>query len=280
MNRIQSPREMADHASKLRAAGKTVALVPLMGSVHAGKTALIRAAAAEGRAAVAILFANPFQVGPSDPAARYTEDREKDTQASAEAGAETVFAPDLASVFPRGYGTFVTEETISKRLCGISRPTHFRGVTTFSAYLINLIRPDSIWFGQISIQRAAVVRRMAEELACSVAVEVVPTLREADGLAASGANASMTATHRESALALSRALFKMKSMVAVGVTSPDRLVAEATHILSQQRRVRVIYVSVVDPATMEAVREVAPGRCLAAIAAWVDELRLVDNILL
>jgi pantoate--beta-alanine ligase len=121
---------------------------------------------------------------------------------------------------------------------------------------------------------------MAEELKFPVEIVVVPTARETDGLAAGVENASMTPNQRRSAVALNQALDKIKAMVEAGATSPDRLIAEATHILAQHRQVRVIYISVVDRVTMDAVRDVTPGRCLAVIAVWVDELRLIDNVLL
>lgn len=280
MNQIQSVPEMVARAGELRARGKRVALISTLGAVHAGHQALIRAAVAAGQAAVVTIFAHPLQLGPNETAARYLAQLPADLPLCEAAGADTVFAPALDEVYPRGYGSFVTEETISKRLCGISRPNYFRGVTTFTAYLFNLIRPHALYFGQKTVQRAAVVRRMAEELGFEGEVVVVPTVREPDGLAAGTDNKDLSPNQRKAALALVKALNQVKDMVGAGVISPDRLIAEATHILGQYRQVRVIYVAMVDPATLEAVREVVPGRCLAAIAAWVDELRLIDNVLL
>jgi pantoate--beta-alanine ligase len=280
MKQILSASEMGTRAEALRAAGKSVALVATMGAMHAGQRAVIAAAKAAGQAPVVAIFTNPLQLGSNESPAPYLARRADDLLACAAAGADTVFTPSVDEVFPRSSGTFVTEETISKKLCGISRPNHFRGITTFSAYLFNVIRPHTVYFGQKNIQRAAVVRRMAEELKFPVEIVVVPTVRETDGLAAGVENASMTPNQRRSAVALNQALDKIKAMVEAGATSPDRLIAEATHILAQHRQVRVIYISVVDRVTMDAVRDVTPGRCLAVIAVWVDELRLIDNVLL
>jgi pantoate--beta-alanine ligase len=142
----------------------------------------------------------------------------------------------------------------------------------------NIVRPHAVFFGQKTVQRAAVVRRMAEELNFPVEIVVVPTVREADGLAAGVRNREFTPSQRQEALALSNALKRAKEMADSGVRSTDRLIAEATHIMGQHRRVRVIYVAIVDAQTMETLREVVPGRSLLAIAAWIDEVRLIDNV--
>jgi pantoate--beta-alanine ligase len=142
----------------------------------------------------------------------------------------------------------------------------------------NIVRPHAVFFGQKTAQRAAVVRRMAEELNFPVEIVVVPTVREADGLAAGVRNREFTPSQRQEALALSNALKRAKEMADSGVRSTDRLIAEATHIMGQHRRVRVIYVAIVDAQTMETLREVVPGRSLLAIAAWIDEVRLIDNV--
>jgi pantoate--beta-alanine ligase len=143
--------------------------------------------------------------------------------------------------------------------------------------LLNAIHPQSLYFGQKSAQRAAVVRKMAMDLAFPVEVRVVPTVREADGLAAGTANASFTDSQRKEALAISQALTRAKEMADAGTRSPDRLIAEATHILNQHRRVRTIYISIVHRRTLLPTREVTPGEYFMAIAAWVDEVRLIDN---
>ena len=149
-----------------------------------------------------------------------------------------------------------------------------------AAKLFNVIHPDSVFFGQKTVQRAAVVKKIIEDLGYQIEVVVVPTAREADGLAAGVRNKEFTSTMRQESLAIHLALKRAKDMVEAGVRSPDRLIAEATHILGERRKIRVIYVAMVDTATMEAVREVVPGRTMLAIAAWVDEVRLIDNAVL
>jgi len=272
---------MAAYAAQTRASGTPLALVPTLGSLHAGKQALIRSAAGEpgsaAAAAIVSIFVNPLQFGPNEPIARYPRNLEADLAACQECGAAAVFTPSADEMLPPGFGTIVTEETLSKTLCGPSRPGHFRGVTTLTARLLNAVQPQSVYFGQKTAQRAAVVRKMAVDLAFPVEVRVVPTVREADGLAAATANAGFTESQRKEALAISKALRRAKEMADAGTRSPDRLIAEATHILNQHRRVRTIYISIVHRETLLPTREVVPGEYFMAIAAWVDEVRLIDN---
>jgi pantoate--beta-alanine ligase len=174
----------------------------------------------------------------------------------------------------------VTEEFVAKPLEGATRPTHFRGVTTVVAKLFNIVRPHQAIFGQKDAQQVAVLAKMVEDLHFGVEIVVAATLRESEGLAMSSRNRYLSTTQRQEALAISQALKFATDMVEKGERRPDRLIAEATHILSQKRRVRVIYIAVVDRKTMEPMREVVPGRSLMAIAAWVDETRLIDNVVL
>jgi pantoate--beta-alanine ligase len=277
MLQIPTAPQLRALAAQLRAGGKSVALVPTMGALHPGKEALIRAAVAKADAAIVSLFVNPLQFGPNEGMASYPRNQAADLALCEACGAHAVFIPELAELLPPGFNTIVSEETLSKTLCGPSRPTHFRGVTTLMAKLLNLAQPQAVYFGQKTAQRAAVVRKMAEDLRYRAKIVVEPTVREADGLAAGTANRALSPLQRQEALALSQALKKVKEMADSGVRSPDRLVAEATHILGQHRRVRMIYVAVVDRQTLEPAREIVPGTQMMAMAAWIDEIRLIDN---
>jgi pantoate--beta-alanine ligase len=280
MKQLTGLSDLADFAAASRASGTPLALVPTLGVLHAGKQALIRAAVASGAPTLVSLFVNPLQFGPNEPISRYPRALEADLAICRDCGAAAVFTPSLEEMLPPGFGTYVTEETLSKTLCGPSRPGHFRGVTTITARLLNAVQPESVYFGQKTAQRAAVVRKMAQDLAYAVEVRVVPTVREADGLAAATANPGFTEGQRKQALAISQALKRAKEMADAGTRSPDRLIAEATHILNQHRRVRTIYIAVVNRLTLLPTREVAPGEYFMAIAAWVDEVRLIDNQIL
>jgi pantoate--beta-alanine ligase len=280
MKKIETVGEMQETAKALRASGQTIALVMTSGALHEGHFALIKAAKEKAGTVVVSIFVNPLQFGPSENYAGYPRTLETDLAQCAEQGADVVFAPSAEEMYPRGYSSYVVEESVSKPLCGVSRPAHFRGVTTVLTKLFNIVRPDFVVFGQKEAQQIAVVRKMIADLHLGVEIVVVPTVREAGGLASGARNRALTATQRAEALSISLALQNAQEMVASGVRNTDRIVAEVTHILSQKRRVRVIYVSIVDPATMEARREVVPGHSLLMIAAWVDEVRLTDNALL
>jgi pantoate--beta-alanine ligase len=280
MQIITSVTEMQTLAHELRSKGQIIGLVPTMGALHEGHLGLVRLAAERADKVVVSVFVNPTQFAPSEDFNKYPRELEADVAKCAGAGADYVFAPPPDEVYPKGYSTYITEERVAKPLEGVSRPTHFRGVTTVVAKLFNICRPDLAVFGQKDAQQVAVIQKMVTDLNFTVDVVVAPTLREPDGLAMSSRNRYLSATQRTEALAISRALFKARDMVAAGERRSDRLIAEATHILSQQRRVRVIYVSLVDRHTMEPMKESEPGRSILVIAAWVDEVRLIDNLAL
>lgn len=277
MQTIRSVFEMQTLAEDLRSKGQIIGLVPTMGALHEGHLSLVRLAAERADTVVVSLFVNPAQFGPSEDFAKYPREFESDQQKCAGAGADILFAPTVEEIYPKGYSTYVAEEFISKPLEGVSRPAYFRGVTTITAKLFNIVRPDLAVFGQKDAQQVAVIKKMVNDLHFTVDIVTAPTVRDPDGLALGARNRALTATQRQEALAIHRALQKAKTMVDSGERRSDRLVAEATHILSQQRRIRIIYAAVVDRCTMEPVREVLPGKAVMAIAAWVDEVRLIDN---
>lgn len=259
---------------------KSIALVPTMGALHGGHRALMAAARERADVVVVSIFVNPLQFGLNELPSAYPRDPDGDARACEEAGVDVLFTPAVEVMYPRGFSSYVMEEAVSRPLCGVARPNYFRGVTTVTTKLFNLVRPTLAFYGQKDAQVAAVVTKLVTDLAFDIEIVVVPTWREPDGLAGGVRNRELTASQRQEALAIYAALERARSMVESGVRNPDRLVAEATHILSQHRRVRVIYVSVVDRVTMEPVREVVPGRCMLAIAAWVDEIRFIDNVVL
>jgi len=280
MEKVVSVQDMRDLAARLRGRRGGLSLVPTMGALHAGHEAVIGAALAAGGPVVVSVFVNPLAFGLNENLAGFPRRLDADLEVCARLGVAAVFAPAAGEVYPRGFSTYVAEEHVSKPLCGVSRPTHFRGYATLTAKLLNIVGPDRLYLGQKDPQHVAVARKMVADLNFPVEIVVVPTVREPDGLAAAVRNTDLTAGQRQDALALSKALGRVKAMVDSGMLSSDRLIAEATHILGQHRRVRVIYVSVVDPDTMEPVREVVPGRTLICVAAWLDEVRLTDNAVL
>ena len=280
MNKYSSVTEMQLAATAWLAQGKKIALIPTSGAIHNGHLALIREARTCADIVVVSLFTNPLQFGASENFIGYPKAGPADEQACETAGADAIFLPSLEEIYPKGYSSYVMEEAVAKPLCGTARPTHFRGVTTFTVKLLNIIRPQVLVLGQKDAQMTAVLRKLVTDLHFTVDFKIVPIVRESDGLACHVRNKDLSTNQRVDAVAISRALVCAKEMADNGVRSVDRIIAEVTHILRQQRRVRVIYISIVDPISQLPLREVIPGKSLLCMAAWIDEIRLTDNTLL
>ena len=281
MNIITSISEMQAMSDELKAGGKCIGFVPTMGALHEGHLSLIKQARECADVVVVSIFVNPTQFGPAEDFSKYPREREEDLKKCEHIGVDVVFIPDAGDFYPAGFSTYVVEELVSEPLEGVSRPTHFRGVTTVLAKLFNIIQPDKVIMGQKDAQQVAVVKKMVADLCIRTEIFVAPTRREADGLALSSRNRYLSAMQRKDALCIHKALEKAKEMVSRGERRVDRIEAEATHLMSEYRRVRIIYISIVNRKTMAPVKgELQPGECLIAIAAWVDEVRLIDNELL
>lgn len=278
MQKIDKINDMRAAATALRSAGRRVALLPTAGALHAGHASLIRLARETGAAVVVSAFVNPLQFGPSEDLAKYPRNPSGDALLCDKESVDALFAPPVEEMLPRGFSTHLQEEVISKHLCGVARPALFRGMLTCWLKLFNIVRPDTVVMGEKDAQQVAVVRKAAADLLLPVEILTGPAVRDPDGLVLSARNSYLTPTQREEALAVYASLRRAKEMVDSGVKSTDRLVAEVTHLIAAKRRLRVIYISVVDRNTMEQLREVAPGQCLMAISYWVDEVRLTDNM--
>ena len=189
-----------------------------------------------------------------------------------------IFTPSVEELYPSGYSTFVDEEAVAKPLEGVSRPTHFRGVTTIVTKLFNIVMPNVAIFGQKDAQQVAVIRKMVADLHIPVDIVTCPTTRDTDGLALSSRNRYLSTNQRIAARAIPQTLQFIKTMVDKGERRAERLVADTTHLLAEHRQLRVIYAAVVHRDTMQSQREVIPGQSLLTIAAWVDQTRLIDNV--
>lgn len=269
---------MRSLAAQWRREGRQVALVPTSGALHAGHAALIGEAKARAHFVVLSCFVNPLAFGPNEYYSAYPRQPEADAKFAAELGVDILFTPKAEGFFPRGYSTYVTEEVVSKPLCGVSRPTHFRGVATATLKLLNIVSPSLLVLGQRDAQQVAVLRKIVADLCLSVDIEVVPIVRDTDGLVVTVKSPNLTPGQRQEAIGIYAALQRGQEMVRQGVRSPDRVIAEVTHLLGARRRLRVIYIAIVDP--VEAMREIVPGRSLLTVAVWIDEVRLIDNVIL
>jgi pantoate--beta-alanine ligase len=263
-----------------RDAGTRIVLVPTMGALHAGHASLLREArrlAGPGGRAVASVFVNPTQFGPSEDLSRYPSDLPRDLTTCAAAGIDWVLAPSSPEqVFAPGHQTWVTVERASQGLCGASRPGHFRGVATVVAKLLNLTRPHAALFGEKDRQQLQVIRTMVRELSFAVEIVGMPTVREEDGLALSSRNAYLSPAERVRAVALSRALFAARDAAARGERDAAALAAGARRVLEAAVD-RVEYVEVAHPDTLSPVSRAEPGSVML-VAAFVGRTRLIDNV--
>lgn len=263
-----------------RREGRTIGLVPTMGSLHEGHLSLIRAARAECDLVVMSLFVNPAQFGPGEDLERYPRDERRDLELAAGAGVDLVYAPPVADVYPDGFSTAVEVGGPAEVLDGDpSRrgPGHFRGVATVVAKLFNSVQPDVAYFGQKDAQQLAVIRRMARDLDIPVRIEALPIVRESDGLAMSSRNAYLGPADRERATALSRALRVVERVAGEGslaaALAAGRGELEAAGIEPE-------YLEARDPESLEPVAELSGRPVLVAVAAEVGAARLIDNVLI
>lgn len=279
---MQVLRTIADTRAalrELRTGGRTIALVPTMGALHAGHLSLVRAARATGGAVVVSIFVNPTQFGPNEDFAKYPRTFEADCAALEREGVDVVFAPSPEEMYRSGASTFVDVEGVSSRLDGASRPGHFRGVATVVSKLFNIIGPDRAFFGQKDAAQVAVLKKMVRDLNLPVELVICPIIREPDGLAMSSRNRYLSPEDRRQALVLHRALKEVQRLVQHGVTSASDLVAAAEAVLATEPAVRVDYCKVVHTDTLEDVPDVQSG-ALVAVAAFVGTTRLIDNLVL
>ena len=281
MKTLRTVAELRAALTEPRRAGRSIGLVPTMGAFHEGHLELMRRARAENDVVVVSLFVNPAQFGPSEDLATYPRDEARDAAQAQELGVDILFAPPVAEVYPPGFATTVSVAGLTEVLDGDPQqrgPEHFHGVTTVVTKLFNMAQPDAAYFGQKDAQQALVIKRLARDLDIPVRIEVVPTVREPDGLAMSSRNAYLTEEERERALGLSRALAAANREVAAGRRDAQSVIAAARGELDARG---------IDPEYLElrSADDLSPadrvnGRTLLAVAARVGRARLIDNAIL
>src|SRR5580704_8196978 len=266
-------------ARVLMRSDRRVGLVPTMGALHEGHLSLVRAARAQCQSVVVSIFVNPLQFGPNEDLAKYPRTFERDCELLERERVDIVFAPSAEDMYPKDAVTYVTVEGMSEKLCGKSRPGHFRGVTTVVAKLFHIVEPELAFFGQKDAAQCAIIRRMVRDLNFPVEVVVGPIVREPDGLAMSSRNAYLNPQDRKAALVLFRALSEVKNRFGQDERNAGRLVEAGKYVLAQEPAARLDYLEIVDPGTLEVVAEIR-SETLVAVAAFVGGTRLLDNILL
>ena len=279
MNVLTTIEAMRSASRAAKTAGKRVGFVPTMGALHEGHLSLVRSAKAQCDVVAASIFVNPTQFGPNEDFSKYPRAFERDRELFAKEGVELLFAPAVEEMYPAGAVTYVTVEGMSERLCGKSRPGHFRGVTTVVCKLFNIVEPDIAFFGQKDAAQVAIIRRMVRDLDIPVEIAVCPIVREADGLAMSSRNTYLDLQQRKAALVLYRSLQKVKREFESGESNAAKLAEQGRKLFAQEPSVRLDYLEIVAPDNLEALDNVESS-ALVAVAAFLGATRLIDNFIL
>ncbi|MBI4913592.1 MAG: pantoate--beta-alanine ligase [Acidobacteria bacterium] len=278
MRLVRSVAELRIAVRTLREGGKRIGFVPTMGFLHEGHASLIRQSTARCGATVVSIFVNPTQFGPNEDLAKYPRDLEGDQNLCLRMGVDLLFLPEVPEIYPTGFSTTVEPGRLAEPLCGQFRPGHFRGVATVVAKLFHMVEPDLAFFGQKDLQQTAVIRRMVRDLDMPVEVIVVPTVREAGGLALSSRNAYLSTEERQRACGISQGLFAADAAYRAGERHPERLVALALERIRPISSVQ--YCEVVDLQDMQPLLRPVDRPAALVTAAFVGSTRLIDNVIL
>jgi len=278
MKILTSISDMQSMADSLRREGKRIGFVPTMGFLHEGHLSLMRKAREECDVVVVSIFVNPTQFGPNEDLDRYPRDLQGDQKKCGSAGVDILFLPSAKEMYPEKPAVFVTVDGVSDILDGAIRPGHFKGVATVVSKLFNIVKPHCAYFGQKDYQQCVVIKRMVAGLNLSVEISVLPTMREADGLAMSSRNSYLSAEDRKKAVVLSRALKAGEELVRAGVREAEKVRMKMRYVLSGVQGIEIEYVETADPETLEPL-DIIRNRTVLLVAARFGVTRLIDNLL-
>lgn len=267
---------MKSYSKETRRKGKTIGFVPTMGSLHLGHISLVDRAVSECDVVVVSIYVNPTQFSTLREAAEYPRDFDKDLEYCRERLVDVVFTPTSREMYPENYSTFIKVEGLSDILCGVSNPSHFRGVTTIVLKLFNIVEPERAYFGLKDYQQYVIVKKMATDLNMDISIIGCPTVREGSGLAMSSRNQLLSEEGRERASIIYRALEASKRLFHERVTDPNTLKDEVKKRLVKEN-VELDYVEVVNPNSLTRVEEANKGD-IVLTAVYIDGVRLIDNI--
>lgn len=280
MQVITTVKEMQAFSKKMKAEGRSIGFVPTMGALHKGHITLIENSVEQNDVTVVSIFVNPVQFGPNEDFNKYPKDHKGDTEKLIPLNVDALFLPDVAEMYPKGFGTFLFVGGIGMILCGRSRPDHFNGVATVVAKLFNTVMPDRAYFGQKDYQQTVVIRKMVKELAFDIDIVVCPIIREEDGLAMSSRNAYLSDEERKAALVLNKALAYGKGLMLSGRgETPDAIKEKIKAFIAAEPLVEIDYVEIAGPEYLETLKEIKTPAVIL-LAAKVGTTRLIDNILI
>src|SRR6202521_1787804 len=267
---------MKEFARRQRDENRIVGLVPTMGALHQGHLSLIKQARQQCSSVVASIFVNPTQFSPSEDFAKYPRPLPSDTEKLENAGVQCLFLPEAKEIYPQNYSTYVNVEGLGERLEGRLRPGHFRGVSTVVMKLLQIVQPQSAYFGRKDAQQAAIISRMAKDLNFDTEIVVCPIQREADGLAMSSRNVYLHPRDRQSAAVLHRALQAAQLLLQNGTRDARSLQSAIHRVLKEEPRAKIDYVDIVNAETFEPLAQIN-RKAYVLVAAKFGETRLLDN---
>ena len=262
-----------------RVKNKKIGFVPTMGTLHEGHLSLVRRAKKEADFVVVSIFVNPLQFGPQEDYKLYPRNFKKDEALLKKEGVNLIFYPTPKTMYLKGFSTYVEEVYLSRVLCGVSRPGHFKGVTTVVAKLFNIVEPDIAYFGQKDYQQAQIIKRMVRDLNFPIKIRVLPIVRDKDGLALSSRNSYLSSEERKSALVLFQSIRLAKDLVRRGIVESSLIIKEVRKLINSKKYTKIDYVEIVDPLTLRPLKRIEK-RGLLALAVYVGRARLIDNAFL
>jgi pantoate--beta-alanine ligase len=276
MKVIRSIKEMQAFSEYIRNSGKKIAFVPTMGYFHEGHLSLMREGRQRGDCVVISIYVNPTQFGPNEDFEKYPRDFERDKGLAEGVGVDVIFYPEDKEMYPANYQTYVSVEKVTQNLCGISRPGHFRGVTTVCAKLFNIVKPHYAIFGKKDFQQLVSIKRMVQDLDMDLEVIGMTIVRESDGLAMSSRNVYLKDNERESALSLSRSLKLAKQMYDKGGRDALRILEEVKKFIEDHPFSRIDYAKICNTKTLQDI-DFLDGESVLALAVKINKTRLIDN---
>jgi pantoate--beta-alanine ligase len=279
MKIIKSLKEMSDFAKSIREKGKTLGFVPTMGALHKGHLSLIRQAGKENDFVVVSIFVNPTQFAPREDFKKYPRNLTQDTKICGKAGVDIIFFPTNNSMYPKNYKTYVGVDGLSDILCGKFRYGHFKGVTTVVNKLFNIVNPNTAYFGQKDAQQSIIIKRMAKDLNMPVKIKVMPTVREADGLAMSSRNVYLNKDERNDAIVLYQALMTAQRIINQKNLDSSSIIQKMRQLINRKKSAKIQYIAIVDPKNLNPIRKIR-NKALIALGVWIGNIRLIDNVII
>ena len=276
MRILKTIQEMKEVSAELKSRGQSIGLVPTMGALHKGHLSLVRSSLNQADCTVVSIFVNPTQFGPGEDFKRYPRDLKRDLEILEKEEVDFVFVPEADEMYPDGYKTYVEVHELQDKLCGHSRPGHFRGVCTAVLKLFHIIKPDISFFGQKDAQQAIILKRVIKDLDIDGKIEVLPIVRNEGGIALSSRNEYLSPEESKAALCLSRSLKKGRSMIEEGERDTEKIIRRMKEIINEEPLARIDYVEIVEMKELDPLPQIKE-EALIALAVFVGKARLIDN---